>query len=71
MSLAFLSEFLSGSGMLAAAVMGGFWLKGLSRRQPESILVNEGILADMVCVGEVMLLVVGAMLLVRGVVDLV
>lgn len=70
MSLAFLSELFSGLAMLGAAVTGGFWLKGLSRRSPQSILVDAGVLADMVCVGEVMLLVLGGMMLVRGIVDL-
>lgn len=70
MLVASLIEVLSGLGLLTAAVMGGVWLKRLSLRRPQSVMVNDGMLADMVCVGAVMLLVVGAMLAIRGVIDL-
>ena len=68
---AFLGELLTGLGMLASAILGGYWLIGLSRRRPDSLLVNEGVVADIVCVGEVILLVAGVMLMVRGFVDMV
>ncbi len=59
-------EFLAGLALISAALLSGYWLLGLSRRRPHSMLVNEGVVADMVCVGEVALLVGGVGLLIRA-----
>lgn len=61
-----LSEIAWGAAMLATAMFFGQWLFRLSRRAPSSVLVNNSLLADFICVGEVMLLVLGLMLFTRG-----
>jgi len=64
------AELLIGLSLFAAAFLIGRWLLSLARRRPHSLLVNEGVIADMVCVGEVILIVSGVMMLVRGFMDL-
>ncbi len=68
---AYLGELLSGLALIAVAILAGYWLIGLSRKRPNSILVGEGMIADMVCVGEVAMLVGGAMLSIRAVAGMV
>lgn len=59
-----------GAVMLMSAVIGGRELFRLSRRTPDSVIIRQGLLGDFVCVGEVMLIVVGSMALLRGVLDI-
>ena len=64
------AELLIGLSLLAAAFLIGRWLLSIARRRPHSLLFNEGMIADMICVGEVILIVSGFMMLVRGFMDL-
>lgn len=63
------SKLAWGIAMLAAGVFAGQGLFRLSRRNPDSVVVREGLIGDFVCVGEVMLVVVGSMALLRGLLD--
>ncbi len=63
-------ELGTGAVFLAAAVLLGRWLYGLSRRNPTSNLINGSMIADFVCVTEVMLLGIGVMLLLRALFDI-
>ena len=67
----FYGDLLAGLALIGAALLTGRWLIGLARRRPRSMLVNEGIIADIVCVGEVVLLIGGAGLLIRGFMEMV
>lgn len=64
------ADLASGLALLAVAFAVGRWLMLLARRNPRNPLVNEGVLADMVCVGEVALLVGGIGLLIRSFADM-
>jgi len=56
-----------GLAMIVSAFFFGQWLYAKGRRDPESVLVNASLLADFVCVFEVILIVLGTMLLLRAV----
>lgn len=55
-----------GLAMIVGAVIFGHWLYVKGRREPDSVLVNTSVLADLICVVEVTLVVVGPMLLLRA-----
>ena len=61
-----LEQFVAGTLMITAAVVLGRLLYEMSRRNPDSILVNNGVIADLVCVFEVILVVAGPMLLLHA-----
>jgi len=60
-----LQELAVAASAIVAAVLLGRLLYRTARRNPDSILVHNGMLADMLCVAEVILVVMGPMLLVR------
>ena len=60
------TEVVSGLALLAAAIAFGRWLFIHARRYPNSPLTNSGMLADLICVGELFLLVIGLMLLFKA-----
>lgn len=60
-------ELVAGAAVTTAAVVFGRLLYVMSRRNPNSILVNNGMMADLVCVFEVVLVVTGPMLLVHAI----
>ena len=61
-----LEQFVAAIVMITAAAVLGRLLYKISRRKPDSILVNNGMLADLVCVFEVILVVAGPMLLLHA-----
>lgn len=65
------AELLMGLALFATAFIIARGLISLARRRPRSLLVNESVIADMVCVGEVVLIVGGIMMLSHGLMTLV
>lgn len=64
-----LEQLAAGAAAIVAAVLLGRMLYQTARRNPDSVLVHTGMLADMLCVVEVMLVVLGPMILIRAVVN--
>jgi len=58
-----LQELVASTAIIAAAVLLGRLLYVTARRNPDSILVKTGMLADMLCVVEVIFVVLGPMVL--------
>ena len=61
-------ELAAGAATIVVAVIFGRALYRISRRNSDSVLVHEGMLGDMICVVEVMLVVIGPLLLIRALV---
>lgn len=59
-------EAALGIALIMAATVFGRWLYAKARRDPQSVLVNSGMVADLVCVTEVMLIIFGPMLLLHA-----
>lgn len=65
MLLANLEELAAAAAIITAAMVLGRLLYRTSRSNPQSILVNSGMVADLLCVLEVCLIVSGPMLMLR------
>ncbi len=65
-----LNELVAGAALIAVAVLFGRLLYRTARRNPNSILVNAGLVADLLCVFEVSLIVLGPMLLLHALLDI-
>lgn len=63
------SKLAWGVTMLAVGLIAGHGLYRLSRRNPASVFMREGLAGDFVCVGEVALIVLGSMTLLGGLLD--
>jgi len=58
-----LQELAASAAIIVSAVLLGRLLYVTARRNPDSILVKTGMLADMLCVVEVIFVVLGPMML--------
>ncbi len=64
------NELVAGAAVIVVAMVFGRLLYQTARRNPNSILVNTGLVADMLCVVEVFLIVLGPMLLLNALLDI-